>query len=148
MGKEKGEKWKMRVGKQFFKKKKLPLPIDLSHKNWKEQIERACSAALLFFSTSTCCVVRVAKASMERDDIIENVSAAIDEIIEFIPKKLGGVRSLHLKFSDSATLPLYQSLPDIKLRIEVVTEKNVEQESMEVEESDKKKKSKNGKFDR
>ncbi|CAH1446149.1 unnamed protein product [Lactuca virosa] len=128
------------LGKQFFKKKKLPLPVDLSHKNWKEQIERACSSALLFFSTGTCCVIRVAKVSMERDEIIENVSAAIEGVIEFIPKKLGGVRSLHLKFSESVALPLYQSLPDIKLRIEGLKEQNVEQELIEVKESGKKKK--------
>ncbi|KAI3750625.1 hypothetical protein L2E82_21320 [Cichorium intybus] len=134
------------LGKQFFKKKKLPLPVDLSHKNWKEQIERACSAALLFFSTGTCCVVRVAKASMERDEIVENVSAAIDGILEFVPKKLSGVRSLHLKFSESVALPLYQSLPDIKLRIEGIKEQKVEQEVMGIEEVGKKKKSKKGRI--
>nr|XP_043615270.1 putative ribosome biogenesis protein C8F11.04 [Erigeron canadensis] len=106
------------LGKQFFKKKKLPLGVDLTHNNWKEQIERGCSSGLLFFRTGTCCVIRVAKVSMERDQIVENVSAAVEGAIELVPKKLLGVRSLHLKFSDSVSLPLYQSLPDIKLRIE------------------------------
>ncbi|KAL4557690.1 hypothetical protein LXL04_035877 [Taraxacum kok-saghyz] len=129
------------LGKHFFKKKKLPLPVDLSHKNWKEQIERACSAALLFFRTGTCCVIRVAKVSMERDEIIENVSAAIDGVIDFIPKKLAGIRSLHLKLSESVALPLYQCLPEIKLRIEGIKEKTDEQEVMKIEESGKKKKS-------
>lgn len=115
------------LGKQFFRKKKLPLPIDLTHKNWKEQIERGCSSGLLFFSTGTCCVIRVAKVSMERDEIVENVNAAINGAIEFVPKKLVGVRSLHLKFSDSVALPLYQCLPDIKLRIEGKTNEAVEE---------------------
>ncbi|KAI3828286.1 hypothetical protein L1987_02385 [Smallanthus sonchifolius] len=104
-------KWK----KQFFKKK-LPLGVDLSHKNWKEQIERGCSSGLFFVRTWTC-VIRVAKVSMERDEIVENVRAAIDGVVRFVPKKLAGVRSLHLKFSDSVALPLYQSLPGVKLKI-------------------------------
>ncbi|KAI3761849.1 hypothetical protein L1987_52271 [Smallanthus sonchifolius] len=114
------------LGKQFFKKKKLPLGVDLSHKNWKEQIERGCSSGLLFVRTGTCCVIRVAKISMERDEIVENVRAAIDGVVGFVPKKLAGVRSLHLKFSDSVALPLFQSLPDIKLKIEGVREERVE----------------------
>ncbi|KAI3687732.1 hypothetical protein L1987_81434 [Smallanthus sonchifolius] len=106
------------LGKQFFKKNKLPLGVDLSHKNWKEQIERGCSCGLLFVRTGTCCVIRVAKVSMERDEIVENVRAAVDGVVRFVPKKLGGVRSLHLKVSNSVALPLYQSLPDVKLKIE------------------------------
>ncbi|XP_071710168.1 putative ribosome biogenesis protein C8F11.04 [Rutidosis leptorrhynchoides] len=115
------------IGKQFFRKKKLPLGIDLTHKNWKEQIERGCSSGLLFFSTGTCCVIRVAKVSMERDEIVENVNAAIKGAIEFVPKKLVGVRSFHLKFSDSVALPLYQCLPDIKLKIEGKVKEEVEE---------------------
>ncbi|KAL8233897.1 hypothetical protein R6Q59_019997 [Mikania micrantha] len=132
------------LGKQFFRKKNLPLGVDLSHKNWKEQIERGCCCGLLFFGNGTCSVIRVAKASMERDEIFENLRAAIDGGVEFIPKKWSGVRSLHLKFSDSVALPLYQSLPDIKLKIEGIQEKNVDsvEEVIKVEEVAKKKRSK------
>ncbi|KAK1440364.1 hypothetical protein QVD17_06189 [Tagetes erecta] len=138
------------LGKQFFRKKKLPLPVDLTHKNWKEQIERGCGSGLLFFSTGTCSVIRVAKVSMERDEIVENVRAAIDGVVEFVPKKLSGVRSLHLKFSDSVALPLYQTVPDIKLKIEGVGEKvgRVEEEVVGSEEvgTKKKKKAKKGRI--
>ncbi|KAI9087011.1 hypothetical protein K1719_030972 [Acacia pycnantha] len=79
------------LGKQFFKKKKIPVPVDLKHKNWKEQIERACSSAFLFLRTGTCSVVRVARVSMERDEIVANVAAAINGIVELLPK---GVKSI------------------------------------------------------
>ncbi|XAR57657.1 hypothetical protein NMG60_11025892 [Bertholletia excelsa] len=106
------------LGKQFFKKKKIPLPVDLTHNNWKEQIERACTSALLYMGTGTCCVVRVGKASMESEELVENVVAAIDGVVEIVPKKWAGVRSFHLKFSESVALPIYQALPDMKLKIE------------------------------
>ncbi|KAA8524130.1 hypothetical protein F0562_010439 [Nyssa sinensis] len=113
------------LGKQFFKKKKIPVPVDLTHKNWKEQIGRACSSALLYLRAGTCSVVRVGKVSMEGGEMVENVGAAIDGVVEVIPKKWAGVRSFHLKFSESLALPLYQALPDMKLKIEGV--KNNEQ---------------------
>ncbi|KAM6542129.1 hypothetical protein CsatB_006576 [Cannabis sativa] len=122
------------LGKQFFKKKKIPVPVDLKHKNWKEQIEKACSSALLFLRTGTCCVVRVAKSSMSSDDIVENVVAAINGIVEFVPRKWGNVRSFHLKLLESVALPVYQALPDMRLKIEGVKAEKVEKE----EEGDKK----------
>ncbi|XP_009770502.1 putative ribosome biogenesis protein C8F11.04 [Nicotiana tabacum] len=130
------------LGKQFFKKKKLPLPLDLTHKNWKEQVERACGSGLFYLRTGTCCVMRVGKVSMESEQIVENVVEAIKGVVQVVPKKWGGVRSLHLRLSDSLALPLYQALPDIKLKIEGFKEKQAEEEVsgglVEVKESEKK----------
>ncbi|XP_014498861.1 ribosomal L1 domain-containing protein 1 [Vigna radiata var. radiata] len=123
------------LGKQFFKKRKLPVPVDLKKSNWKEQVERACSSAMLFMRTGTCSVVRVAKVGMERDSIVENVMAAVEGIVEVVPKKWGNVRSLHLKLLESVALPVYQVVPDLKLRIEGANE--------QAEIKEKKKKRKN-----
>ncbi|KAF7154630.1 hypothetical protein RHSIM_Rhsim01G0116600 [Rhododendron simsii] len=108
------------LGKQFFKKKKIPLPVDLTQNNWKEQIERACSSGLFYLRTGSCCVVRVGKVSMGAGEIAENVVAAIEGVVEVVPKKWGGVRSFHLKLAESLALPVYQAIPDAKLKIEGV----------------------------
>ncbi|PWA81164.1 Ribosomal protein L1 [Artemisia annua] len=50
------------LGTTFFNKKKLPLPVDLTRKNWKQQIEKGFSSGLLFFGSGTCSVIRVAKS--------------------------------------------------------------------------------------
>ncbi|XP_062009023.1 uncharacterized protein LOC133725688 [Rosa rugosa] len=106
------------IGKQFFKKKKIPVPVDLLHKNWKEQIDRICGSALLFLTTGTCSVVRVARTSMREEEIVENVVSAISGIVEIVPGSWGGVRSLHLKLLESIPLPLYQTLPDEAVKVE------------------------------
>lgn len=106
------------LGKHFFKKKKIPVPLNLRHKNWKEQIEKSCSSALLYLRTGTCSVVKVAKTSMEVEEIVSNVIAAIDGIAEIVPKKWSNVRSFHLKVLESIALPLYQTVPEMKLKIE------------------------------
>ncbi|KAB1215487.1 Ribosomal L1 domain-containing protein 1 [Morella rubra] len=115
------------LGKHFYKKKKIPVPVNLKHKNWKEQIENACSSALLFLRTGTCSVVKVARVSMEKEQMVENVTAAINGIAEVVPRKWGGLRSLHLKLLESLALPVYQAAPDARLRIEGVKEEEVEE---------------------
>ncbi|RDX68959.1 Ribosomal L1 domain-containing protein 1, partial [Mucuna pruriens] len=130
------------LGKYFFKKRKIPVPVDLKKKNWKEQVERACSSAMLFMRTGTCSVVRVAKVKMERDEIVENVVAAVEGIVEVVPKNWGNVRSVHLKLLESLALPVYQAVPEVKLRIEGVRVED--EEDKEVEAPEKKRKKKDG----
>ncbi|XP_062164354.1 uncharacterized protein LOC133871030 [Alnus glutinosa] len=127
------------LGKHFFKKKKIPVPVDLRHKNWKEQIEKAYSSALLFLKTGTCSVVKVARVSMEEEEIVENVVAVINGIAEIVPRKWVGVRSLHLKLLESLALPLYQAVPDVRLRIEGVKEEEEKGEGEKVGEDEGKK---------
>nr|KYP59028.1 Ribosomal L1 domain-containing protein 1 [Cajanus cajan] len=129
------------LGKHFFKKRKIPVPVDLSKKNWKEQVEKACSSAMLFMRTGTCSVVRVAKVRMERDEIVENVVAAVEGVVEVVPKKWANVRSLHLKLLESVALPVYQVVPDVKLKIEGVS---VEDEAEVGAKEKKRKKGKDG----
>ncbi|KAI3457071.1 hypothetical protein Pfo_013734 [Paulownia fortunei] len=111
------------IGKEFFKKKKLPLGVDLGKKNLKLQVERALGSALLYLRTGTCCVMKVGKVAMEKDEVVDNVFDAIKGAVERVPKKWDGVRSLHLKFSDSVALPVYQAMPDVKLKIEGLKER-------------------------
>ncbi|XP_057807280.1 uncharacterized protein LOC131021960 [Salvia miltiorrhiza] len=114
------------IGKEFFRKKKLPLGMDLRKKNLKLQVERVLGSALLFIGTGTCSVLKVGKVEMEKDEIVDNVLDAIKGVIERVPKKWDGVRSLHLKFSDSVALPIYQAMPDVRLKIEGLKDKKEE----------------------
>ncbi|XLS99477.1 hypothetical protein HN51_042212 [Arachis hypogaea] len=126
------------LGKKFFKKKKVPVQVDLIKKNWKEQVDKACSSALLFLGTGTCCVVKVAKVSMESEQIVENMMAAIEGVVEVVPKKWANVRSLHVKLYESLALPVFQAVPEVKLRIEgsKVEEAEKEKQTMEEEEEE------------
>ncbi|KAL8061257.1 hypothetical protein ABFX02_02G075700 [Erythranthe guttata] len=131
------------IGKEFFKKKKLPLGVDLGKKNLKAQVENALGSALLYLRSGTCSVTKVGRVDMEKDAIVENVLDAINGAVDRVSKKWDGVRSLHLKFSDSVALPVYQAMPDVKLKIEglkesekraeVAAAKSGDHESVEVE---------------
>lgn len=106
------------IGKKFFASKKIPVALDLKHKNWKEQMEKACGSAMFFMRTGTCSVVKVGKLSMESEEIAENVMETLNGVVEILPNKWKYVRSLHLKLSESLALPIYQSVPDLKLKID------------------------------
>ncbi|GAB2281089.1 hypothetical protein Dimus_015698 [Dionaea muscipula] len=105
------------LGKHFYKKKKIPVPIELEHKNWKQQIEKVCGSAMLFLGTGTCSLLKVARVSMMVEEIVENVVAAINGMVEIVPKAWANVRSLHLKLPESLALPVYQRVPEMNLSI-------------------------------
>lgn len=50
------------------------------------------------------------RASHGRDELIDNVMAAIEGVVLNVPKKWKNVRSLHLKATNSLALPLYGSM--------------------------------------
>ncbi|KAH0928317.1 hypothetical protein HID58_014044, partial [Brassica napus] len=106
------------IGKKFFTSKKLPAAVDLKHRNWKEQVERACGSAMFFVRTGTCSVVKVGKLSMEGGEVVENVMETLSGVVEVLPGKWKYVRSLHLKLAESVALPVYQSVPDLKMKID------------------------------
>ncbi|GAB4828487.1 hypothetical protein Ancab_039325 [Ancistrocladus abbreviatus] len=97
--------------KPFEAKRKLCDSYDMFFAD--RRIERACGSAFLFLKTGTCSVVRVGKGFMEVEEIVENVGAAINGVVDAVPKKWANVRSLHLKFSESLALPIYQVMPEI-----------------------------------
>ncbi|KAK9944651.1 hypothetical protein M0R45_010211 [Rubus argutus] len=41
------------LGKQFFNKKRISVPVDLQQNNWKEQVDRIIESSLLFLSTGS-----------------------------------------------------------------------------------------------
>lgn len=58
---------------------------------------------------------------MPEDEIVENVIAVIEGSMEHIPKGWTNIRSLHIKASDSVSLPIYQAVPQIGLKIPVAS---------------------------
>ncbi|KAJ0250799.1 Ribosomal protein L1p/L10e family [Hirschfeldia incana] len=96
------------LGKEFVKKKKSLIAINLRNGNWKEQVEKVCESALFFVGTGTCSVVKVAKLSMGRKEIVENVVAVMEGIAGSIPGGWKSVKLFHLKLLESLALPVYE----------------------------------------
>lgn len=95
------------IGKSFFKKKKQPIPVQLTGKDWAGQVRKACGATYLFLTGSSM-TLRVAKATQSEKECTENIIAAIDHVADKVPGKKKGIKSLYLKSLDSVALPIYQ----------------------------------------
>ncbi|KAG7600020.1 Ribosomal protein L1-like [Arabidopsis suecica] len=85
-------------------------------------------------TTGTCSVIKVGKLSMEINEITENVMATLNGVVELLSNKWKYVSSLYLKLSKSLALPIYQYVPDLKLKIDAfATGKSVVKEEKEGE---------------
>lgn len=99
------------IGKSFFKKKKQPIPIDLTVADWRSQIDRAKECTTMFLSGGSCLSIKVGRSSQEAKEVLANVEAVLAVVADKVPKKWDNVQAVYLKSSDSVALPVYQSLP-------------------------------------
>lgn len=98
------------LGKAFYKKKH-PIPVNLTQGQWTGQIKQALNSTFVYVSGGTCSVVKVARVSQPREEIIENVKAVMEGVAKQIPKKWANIRSYCLKTLESVALPLYPGMP-------------------------------------
>ncbi|OAY64111.1 Ribosomal L1 domain-containing protein 1 [Ananas comosus] len=141
------------LGKSFFRKKKNPLPLDLSRPGWPLQLRRLLRSTFLYLRSGTCCAVKVGRLYMDPDLVVDNVLAVADAAAARLPRKWANVRSLHVKAVDSVALPIYQVVPEPGLKIDVsgMDDKeeqddavNKEEEEEEEVEGKKRKRAKKG----
>ena len=119
------------LGKTFYKTTaKRPIPVSLSEpvprtdgkkiarakgasnaaspKAIAAEIEKAIQSALVHLSPSTNTSVRVGYSNWGAEKLAENVEAVANGLIEkFVPKKWRGVKALHIKGPETASLPIW-----------------------------------------
>jgi ribosome biogenesis protein UTP30 len=100
------------LGKNFFKKKKQPVAVDLTKKDWVAQVRRAVGATYFNVGGGTCVNVKVGKSTMEIDEIVENTVVAIEGAVNKIPRKWGNIQSIYVKTPDSVALPIFTAPPE------------------------------------
>lgn len=72
------------------------------------EIEKAIQCALVNLSPSTNTAVRVGYSSWDAKKLAENVEAVANALIEkFVTKKWRGVKALHIKGPETASLPIW-----------------------------------------
>ena len=101
------------LGKTFFKKKRQPVPVDLTKKDWPQQIKKAAAATYARQGAGTCVMVKVGKNSFSDMEIVANAMAAISGVVDkVVARKWANVQSIFLKTTGSVALPVYNALPD------------------------------------
>lgn len=72
------------------------------------EIEKTLQTTLVHLAPSATTSVKAALAEWTPKDVVENVEAIVEKMVEtYIPKKWRGVKSIHVKTPTSAALPIW-----------------------------------------
>ncbi|KAJ7081595.1 ribosomal protein L1p/L10e family-domain-containing protein [Mycena belliarum] len=88
------------LGVKWFEAKKQPIPVCLTRKDLKGELERAISSTYMNQNQGTCTAIKIST-------VLENLQAALPVIIKSIKGEWDNVQSLLLKTSQSAGLPIW-----------------------------------------
>ncbi|KAJ3729472.1 ribosomal protein L1p/L10e family-domain-containing protein [Lentinula raphanica] len=103
------------LGSKFFQAKKQPLPVNITRKNLKTELERAVSSTYMPSIRGSTLSVRVGKISQTAAQVVANIKTALPVIASKINGGWDNVQSIGLKTSMSAYLPIWTcSLDDSK----------------------------------
>ncbi|KAF6733714.1 Ribosomal L1 domain-containing protein 1 [Oryzias melastigma] len=98
------------LGKEFYKRKREPLCVDLQSKHLARDVQRLIQGTKLNVTNKgSCCLTHVGHSSMTADEVTENVQAAFQTVLEKIRMKGPIIKAVHLKSLASVALPVYCS---------------------------------------
>ena len=100
------------LGKEFYRKKKFPLPVNLSKKDLSDEINKALQCTLISVGQGSCSAIRIAHTGMNSEEIVSNIMEGVSEIAKIIPRGWTNIQSLNIKSPNSIALPIHTSLPD------------------------------------
>ncbi|KAF9005472.1 ribosomal protein L1p/L10e family-domain-containing protein [Cyathus striatus] len=100
------------LGTKFFAAKKQPIPVCLTRKGVKGELERAISSSYMSQNQGTCTAVKVARLGHTPAQILDNIKAAIPSIIKHVKGGWENIQSFQLKTSTSVSLPLWNCTLD------------------------------------
>merc|ERR1740122_821449 len=99
------------LGKPFYKRKKLPIQVDLNCKDLKGEMERALNTVTLPLKhTGSCSSVSVGYSSLSKEQLLENTLAVLKTVVDKYPGGWPNVRSVYVKSQSTPSLPLYVTL--------------------------------------
>ncbi|THH30586.1 hypothetical protein EUX98_g3593 [Antrodiella citrinella] len=95
------------LGKKFFQAKKQPIPVCLTRKDLKGELERAISSTYFHQNQGTCSSIKIGVLSQSSSQVLANLQSALPAVIKHIKGGWDNVQSLHIKTSSSVSLPIW-----------------------------------------
>ncbi|KAJ7681512.1 ribosomal protein L1p/L10e family-domain-containing protein [Mycena rosella] len=95
------------LGVKWFEAKKQPIPVCLTRKDLKGELERAISSTYMNQNQGTCTAIKISIVSHTPSQVLENLQAALPVIVKNIKGGWDNVQSLLLKTNSSAGLPIW-----------------------------------------
>ncbi|KAI9485108.1 ribosomal protein L1/ribosomal biogenesis protein [Zychaea mexicana] len=96
------------LGKEFFKKRKEPMPVDLTKEDLQKEILRAVRSTYMHFNYGNYYAIKIATTGQSDLQAFENCIEALPHILKGVYGGSKNIRSLHIKTSESTSLPVYE----------------------------------------
>jgi len=97
------------LGKPFYKRKKLPIQVNLSAKDLPGEFEKCLKTTTLpLKNTGSCGNIVVGMSTLTTAQLIENTKTIVQKLEEKYPGGWINIRSIHIN-SGSTSIPLYAS---------------------------------------
>ncbi|XP_037007111.2 ribosomal L1 domain-containing protein 1 [Artibeus jamaicensis] len=98
------------LGRHFYKRKKVPVPVNLKAKNLSKEINASIGGTVLNISKSgSCSTIRIGHTGMQAQHITENIVAVTKMLSQKLPEKWESVKLLYVKTERSVALPVFSS---------------------------------------
>ncbi|KAG1822666.1 ribosomal protein L1p/L10e family-domain-containing protein [Suillus subaureus] len=95
------------LGKKWFDAKKQPIPVCLTRKDLKGELERAIESTYMHQNRGTCTSVKIGLLSHAPEKVIDNIKISLPAIVNNIKGNWDNVQSLHIKTNSSISLPIW-----------------------------------------
>jgi len=95
------------LGRKFFEAKKQPIPVCLTRKDLKGELERAISSTYFHQNQGTCTSIKIGTVSQTPSQILDNLKAALPAVVKHIKGEWDNIQSFHIKTNSSASLPIW-----------------------------------------
>lgn len=99
------------LGRNFFEKKKQPVPVTISKgskpEHIKQELQEAIESTYLFLSGGASLSIRIATSEQSQEAIQANAMAVLKQLATKLPGGLENIRTIHLKSHTSIALPVY-----------------------------------------
>ncbi|OSD02373.1 ribosomal protein L1 [Trametes coccinea BRFM310] len=96
------------LGKKFFEAKKQPIPVCMTRKDLKSELERAISSTYFHQNQGTCTSIKIGSVSQKPSQVLENLQTALPEVVKHIKGGWDNIQSFFIKTNSSAALPIWQ----------------------------------------
>jgi len=98
------------LGKHFYKRKKLPLQIDLSSRDLAAEFQKCISTTQLAMThTGSTSMVNIGTSNHSSSQLIDNIKTVTDNLVTKYPGGWKNIRSIFINCG-SNSLPLYASI--------------------------------------
>jgi len=103
----------MFLGKPFYKKKRIPVPVNLKAMDLKKEFATAINTVTLPLSHhGTCSMLQLGNTNMESLNLVDNLIRVNEVLTKRYPGGWKNIRAQHIKTETSMSIPIYvNSLP-------------------------------------